>query len=133
MKKEIAERWVEALRSGEYNQGEACLRNNSNFCCLGVLCDLYVKDGHGHWEGKFGEKELDLHSATLPSTVIDWAGMKDSDGYITPKYNDDTQITLWHLNDGIPREGLIVGEEKSELKLSFDEIADIIQMTWEEL
>lgn len=33
-------KWVEALRSGDYRQGEGQLHNNDNdtFCCLGVLC-----------------------------------------------------------------------------------------------
>ena len=32
--------WLEALRSGKYKQGRRFLRNNGEFCCLGVLCDI---------------------------------------------------------------------------------------------
>ena len=33
--------WVEALRSGKYEQGKQALRAEGNkFCCLGVLCDV---------------------------------------------------------------------------------------------
>lgn len=36
--KEIGQKWIAALRSGEYKQGAGCLRNQDNeFCCLGVL------------------------------------------------------------------------------------------------
>ena len=36
-----AKAWVEALLSGNYKQGTACLRSDSNeFCCLGVAADL---------------------------------------------------------------------------------------------
>lgn len=34
-------KWLEALRSGRYEQGQGYLKNKKNkFCCLGVLCDL---------------------------------------------------------------------------------------------
>lgn len=34
----IAERWVAALRSGEYRQGAGCLHTeDGKYCCLGVL------------------------------------------------------------------------------------------------
>ena len=37
----LRERWIEALRSGEYERTISMLRHESNkFCCLGVLCDI---------------------------------------------------------------------------------------------
>lgn len=42
MEKEIKDKWVKALRSGEYKQGSGqlfCNVNNS-YCCLGVLCKI---------------------------------------------------------------------------------------------
>lgn len=46
MKKEIADKWVAALRSGNYKQTTGMLnRNNESFCCLGVLCEIAIKDG----------------------------------------------------------------------------------------
>jgi hypothetical protein len=35
-------KWVEALRSGEYKQGQFALNrlDRSDFCCLGVLCEV---------------------------------------------------------------------------------------------
>jgi len=38
--KQIAMEWVEALRSGKYEQGEQYLNKDNRFCCLGVLCDI---------------------------------------------------------------------------------------------
>lgn len=39
--KENRRLWVEALRSGEYKQGQGYLRSHDDhYCCLGVLCDL---------------------------------------------------------------------------------------------
>lgn len=38
MKKNVAMKWVEALRSGRYRQANGCLkRDKRTFCCLGVL------------------------------------------------------------------------------------------------
>ena len=43
-----AQKWVDALRSGEYTQGQSCLRKTvegvSTFCCLGVACDIYAQE-----------------------------------------------------------------------------------------
>jgi hypothetical protein len=40
MKADLKTKWIEALRSGEYEQGQSFLREGDKFCCLGVLCDL---------------------------------------------------------------------------------------------
>ena len=45
MKKEIADKWVEALRSGEYKQAKERLQSEDSLCCLGVLCKIAEKDG----------------------------------------------------------------------------------------
>ena len=37
MPKEIADKWLAALRSGGYKQGQLKLRVHDMFCCLGVL------------------------------------------------------------------------------------------------
>ena len=34
--REFAEKWVKALRSGEYKQGRGLLHSNFGYCCLGV-------------------------------------------------------------------------------------------------
>jgi hypothetical protein len=46
MTKELKQKWVAALRSGEFKQGEGCLydeRTNS-YCCLGVCAVLMGYD-----------------------------------------------------------------------------------------
>lgn len=32
--------WIEALESGKFEQGQACLKKDNKFCCLGVACEL---------------------------------------------------------------------------------------------
>ncbi len=42
----ILEKWVPALRSGEYVQGRGTLKSpDGEYCCLGVACDLMSKEG----------------------------------------------------------------------------------------
>lgn len=53
----IKERWLTALRSGDYTQTVGQLRNSEGFCCLGVLCDV-VKDDLGVEWGDAIEKGL---------------------------------------------------------------------------
>ena len=39
LEKEFAKKWLEALRSGKYEQGEGYLQNaDGQYCCLGVAC-----------------------------------------------------------------------------------------------
>lgn len=46
MNAELKAKWVEALRSGKYQQGRAVLRNaEDQMCCLGVLLDVDAPDG----------------------------------------------------------------------------------------
>jgi hypothetical protein len=40
MNPEWKKKWVAALRSDDYEQGQKYLRVYDKFCCLGVLCDL---------------------------------------------------------------------------------------------
>jgi len=51
LKPEVKKLWVDALLSGKYSQGMSVLRRGNNFCCLGVLCDLYAED-HPSWQWK---------------------------------------------------------------------------------
>ena len=36
--------WVEALRSGLFSQTRFRLQDNLGYCCLGVACELFVKN-----------------------------------------------------------------------------------------
>lgn len=48
MNREIKAKWIEALRSGKYEQGKSQLRTlNDKYCCLGILCTLRTD---GEWK-----------------------------------------------------------------------------------
>lgn len=114
MKKEVAEQWVAALRSGKYEQGISQLKNaRGQYCCLGVLCDI---SGLGVWEAggayRTGPDQFRYGYAVTPKDVATWAGLEN------PMGNRPGQPSLDCLNDdGIP----------------FSEIADIIEKEWKTL
>jgi hypothetical protein len=118
MKQEVAEIWYQALESGTYKQGRAMLKDpKGRFCCLGVLCDIYLDHISKEWdcidEGSGKRYLLDNNFASLPPLVQAWAGMKSGDG----KYASDKE-SLMTLND---RRSIFV------------EIAQIIKENYEKL
>ena len=40
MDKKLKAKWVKALRSGKFEQGQKALRIGNTYCCLGVLCEV---------------------------------------------------------------------------------------------
>ena len=98
MKKEIKAKWIKALLSGKYKQGREVLRRKNNtFCCLGVLCDLYIKEIGGEWKmGKDGISYCIMQNDTgLPSKIQRWAGINSTEG----SYDSDNDKTLADDND----------------------------------
>ena len=95
MNQEWKEKWVAALRSGEYKQTRHVLRNitpeNEGFCCLGVLCDLWdnkawdevkgieTRMSFQGWEGGIPTPVRESLGLTL-SHVQELVHMNDYDG-----------------------------------------------------
>jgi len=76
MKPEIKAQWLAALRSGDYQQGRSLLHYEDQFCCLGVLCDLYAKDTGNTWKRHGSVCTMHGLDGTLPLQVQEWAGLK---------------------------------------------------------
>ena len=75
----IKTKWIEALRSGKYEQGKGKLRSEDNkFCCLGVLADV-LTDGK-FWESEeYSERQLEV----LTEKLMQDAGLQTQIGYFT--------------------------------------------------
>ena len=125
MDKHIADRWVQALRSGQYKQGQAALHPApESYCCLGVLCDLYrVEQGKGEWRQPPNRPDTpdfvvpnggitEFGATVLPAIVMNWAGMESVEGHCPGSES------LASLND----EGM-----------GFPELANLIEKKWEVL
>lgn len=129
MNPEIKKKWLEALRSGKYEQttGKLCEKNGDfeGYCCLGVLTDLYVKEGLGKWEQRIftsghkspecflsGDFSFGPNVSQLAEEVRNWAGLEDTNPTISTVQVDGVHRYLSELNDE--------GE-------SFSTIADLIE------
>lgn len=113
-------KWVDALRSGRYQQGRGSLHGTpQEFCCLGVACDIYRQEtGNGEWQSPFEFEEDDtyfmldgqLYQSLPPTKVDDYFGIDPI--YHKPEFDLPKFITM---ND--------------EDKLTFEQIADVIERT----
>lgn len=116
--KENIKKWIDALRSGKYQQGRKALRREGDgdeYCCLGVACAIYVEEtGDGVWTRSFATCKFILEltyevpeEAYLPLAVQGFFGLDHHDPRI------GGVVTLTSLNDSG--------------KHTFEEIADIIE------
>ena len=110
MNPQIKQKWVSALRSGEYQQTQRRLHDENGFCCLGVLCDLYLKENNLEWEPSTHYKNAYMFQdmvAVLPLSVEKWAGVGEGNPLV-----NDGDSSLVELNDS---------------GSTFNEIADVIE------
>ena len=124
MNQDIKQRWIDALRSGQYKQGIGFLRNaQDQFCCLGVLCDLYVKENakpgsDDDWEegSEYNAYDYCLYGVlgALPEAVMQWAGVDSMNPLARyPNLPNHRFTTLAALNDS--------------QQVTFDDIAAVIE------
>ena len=114
-----AQKWVDALRSGNYKQAKNFLRSGDRFCCLGVLCEVAKDNGLPVLQH---ENTYDGEQACLPETVRRWAGMRDNYGFLDGVEREDP--------DDVIKESLAVANDDG---YSFEQIADLIEKYAEEL
>lgn len=149
----ITNKWIPALRSGEYEQGTGTLRTVENqFCCLGVACDLIIKEDvfpEVDWLGNengwnysvpsyWGSKEMGYQtSAALPSQFSEWIGLPGDGGFIemvgaVADYlswaeidpDDDTMIYIKSITKWVFPNLMSMNDEA---RLTFDQIADVLE------
>ncbi len=88
MKLATRQKWVDALRSGQYKQGKGCLREDGRYCCLGVLAEIEgLLDADG---------AVDDNKALLPRDILPLFEQR-----ILATMNDDG-ATFIELADKIP-------------------------------
>jgi hypothetical protein len=115
MDPEVKHRWVEALRSGRYEQGTGALNKEGKLCCLGVLCEVALEDGLPMEVGQHKDGvghlvvEYDEVSSVLPDLVQEYAGLSDDNPSVLI---GGSTISLAELNDD---------------GTSFNVIADVIE------
>ena len=137
MNPEIKQRWVYALRNDYKQQSDGKLRTNNGFCCLGVLCDLYLKDHKEEWELVSHSDESQSQdyykcfdsSEILPRSVCRWAGLssnnpilqvtEDPEGGEFETYYDDDELLVSKMSEDIAC--------LNDTGYTFSSIADLIE------
>lgn len=150
-------KWIKALRSGKYTQGDEYLckeyRIDENtmgcyHCCLGVAVELLEKipypimDINIIGEDEFDETEIEgwIHSG-YPKELIDFRnelGISNAVPILFASLNDGTNLSYLKnkycerlFADGIPEYLLNRIDSTGGIKLSFEEIADFIEQEFE--
>lgn len=130
MKPEIKALWVEALRSGKYQQGSGALHSvyedgSVKHCCLGVLCVVAKENGVDLPVDKTWPSERDTEekrvrmeyagdSVWLPVAVRKWAGIENCNPYVK-----------FPLPTNLENRGSLTG--LNDTGLTFEQIADYIE------
>lgn len=118
MPKELRDKWVSALRSGEYAQGTGALYNlcDESYCCLGVLeyvcegsCEKTTSDEEAY--GRYLAVPSDEFYERNDISLLDDTGATD----------DDIIDDLVLMNDG----------SMHSRQVSFENIASFIENTVE--
>ena len=135
MNKDKLKLWVDALRSGEYQQGKNSLAKYDDdgtlkFCCLGVACEVAIKDGlnlpvfeatafpdNRPVRREYGQgRDIGF----MPEEVCEWLGHDDTNvivdllEYIPEITNPQEYVA--YLNDGD--------------SWTFEQIADALERTY---
>jgi hypothetical protein len=155
MRKDVAEKWVAALRSGKYEQGTTALctliphfeseETDEQYCCLGVLCEVvqnepdflatYPTWGQQQVAGgvlnyrAYGTDEFKTTHEFLPESVQVWAGMGSNDGTFTvdKPNNDDLSAVSWVNYDGDKDSLTLQLSHLNDTGTSFEDIACLIE------
>jgi hypothetical protein len=152
MNQDVKKMWLEALRSGEYEQTKGKLHRTEvddvdeeegitvGYCCLGVLCDLAVKEGVAERRtGPYGREEFgdfqtdDIYGgltsdAVLPRRVMEWAGLSDANPDVELSTFPDLHAKVMETDAYMrgPREKASLATI-NDAGGTFPEIADVIE------
>lgn len=99
--------WVEELRSGNWKQGRNRLgTEDGKFCCLGVACELYIRNGGELKKKILDDKSIEYSSpesdcssyffisttSYLPDVVRLALGLKYAAGLLISKYRNHDSL-----------------------------------------
>lgn len=119
--------WLQALRSGEYQQGQSYLRRDDKYCCLGVACEVAIAHGIPVKKVEIGRgiisyvyDDADGSNQMLLRVVAEWLGFDTANQHY---WNNPV---VW-TEEGHTTQSLAALNDSG---LSFADIADIIERNW---
>jgi len=128
--------FINALKSGEFEQGEGTLRRiDGTWCCLGVACETYrLATGKGKWEeystiGRYDfitDDERD--NGVMPYVVSHWLGLGGSQNPDLTSEDGSLRASASAFNDG----SNIDDDNPYNVKWNFEQIADGFRRLFEE-
>lgn len=153
MRKDVAEKWVAALRSGKYEQGTTALctliphfeseETDEQYCCLGVLCEIVQNEpdflsAYPTWDQQlvaggvlnyraYGADEFESAHEYLPASVQVWAGMSSNDGTFTVKDPDSDDMVFDAGYDQHDNTITFRLSHMNDTGASFEDIAHLIE------
>lgn len=122
MNPEVKAKWLAKLRSKEVKQGRERLKGimpdgTAEFCCLGVLCDIYAQEKGVDWtplddahHGQDINCEILDAVGTPPSEIVNWAGLPERNPVLNTNLG---AARMTSIND--------------EMEMTFDQLADLIE------
>lgn len=137
MKEDIKDIWVKALRSGEYKQTRNYLRQGDSFCCLGVLCDLAIKNGVDVTVNEGSHSRFYYYDGShegIPDSVVEWSGFSPRPSGIANEGQmlapDGEYISFISRGSVIDKQEVCLSVLNDNYDLNFDQIADVIEKNW---
>ncbi len=116
MTPELKDKWLNALRGTDYQQGTGTLRSNNNkFCCLGVLCDVVGYEWH------------------QPTEDHNFKCVVGEDYFENTDYLDEIDLPkqvhddCYSMNDGTFKENDLTRLNIENRRYTFGEIADWLE------
>jgi len=104
MNPEIKTLWLAWLRDPKNKQGQYKLHIEDSFCCLGGLCDIYLKEKGRKWDNPSDNiKSIGDEKNYLPKEIAEWAGwdlpLTNFGNYIPFVLYKGKEVELSILND----------------------------------
>lgn len=94
-------KWLDALRSGEYEQGTGALCDNNKYCCLGVGCEVLevpkvLDRGFASYDG---EEATAPPAVVVGLSLLNDRGASFEGGDSLVRLNDEVGKTLVEIAD----------------------------------
>lgn len=109
MKKAVKTKWLNKLRSNEYEQARGALRMEVGYCCLGVLCEVHLQSqpigGLIRWrpDAEIGAGRYSYRGEAyiLPMIVRDYADIDSGHMQDLVDLNDNARADFLEIADWI--------------------------------